>query len=414
MPGDERKIPPLACVLLVTLRLFIGWHLLYEGLWKLNSQSTSQPWTAEGYLKNSTGPLRGYFRGLTGDPNDLKWLDYDHMTAKWDDWYAKFVAHYPGAGTAPERGRSVADQLNLMLNGPKEFVVELAALPEGVDLGRWQKAIRFDAARQRLIVDGAYHLLPSERDAILAQAPLIENPTMEQAPQADLIRKFHDAVARAYTLQSRLSYKERLAALLKGDPERVGILQTEKGGAVVEQRMGEVARYKALIDRYETAYAQAKTAYQWDHLSRQWTELQALRRQLVGPIQALEAELKTKATELLSESQLAAGPAPEALTPVRSINLQTMWGLTIFGGLLIAGLFTRLAALGATGLLMMFYLAIPPWPGTPPGVGIEHNFIVNKVLIEAVACLAFAALPTGRWFGMDALVALLFYRRPRN
>ena len=40
------------------------------------------------------------------------------------------------------------------------------------------------------------------------------------------------------------------------------------------------------------------------------------------------------------------------------------------GGLLIAGLFTRLASLAGGGLLMMFYLAIPPLPGTPPEAGV--------------------------------------------
>lgn len=413
MPGDERRISPLACFLLVTLRLFIGWHLLYEGLWKLNTQSTATPWTAEGYLKNATGPFRNYFREMTGDPNDLNWLDYDQMAAKWDAWHQRYLAHYPGVAEA-EQGRSAADQLNLMLNGQKEFAAELAELPPGVDLSRWKNAIRFDADKKRLIVDGTYHLLAAERDAILAQAPLIAEPAEDQQAKAAVIKAFHDAVNRVYTLQSRLSFKERLAALLKGDPERVGILQQEKDGAIIERRMGDVERYKSLLARYETNYAQAKTAYQWDHLSRQWGEIQQLRRQLVGPVQALEAELKSKATELLSERQLAAGPVPEALTPMRRINLQTMWGLTILGGLLIAGLFTRLAAVGAAGLLMMFYLAAPPWPGTPPDVGIEHNFIVNKVLMEATTCLVFAALPTGRWFGIDALWGVLFRRRPRN
>lgn len=413
VPGDERKISHLACFLLVTLRLFVGWHLLYEGLWKLNTQTTARPWTAEGYLKNATGPFRNYFRQLTGDPDDLLWLDYDHMSQKWDRWHQRYVAHYPGAQEAAN-GRSAADQLHLMLNGPSTFVADLAELPPGVDLKRWDKAIKYDAAKKRLIVDGQYHLLPTERDAILALAPPIDNPTPEQAAAAAVVKSFHDAVNRVYTLQSRLSYKERLAALLKGDPERVGILQKEKDGAIVEQRMGDVERYKTLLARYETNYAQAKTAYQWDHLSRQWSELQQLRRDLVGPVQALEIELKTKATELLSETQLQAGPVPEEMTPMRSINLQTMWGLTILGGLLIAGLFTRLAGLGAAGLLMMFYLAAPPWPGTPPQEGIEHNFIVNKVLMEATTCLVFAATPTGRWFGIDAIFAALFRRRKQG
>ena len=48
---------------LVLLRLFIGWHFLYEGLIKLFSPS----WTAKGYLAGSSGPLKGFFQWLAGD-----------------------------------------------------------------------------------------------------------------------------------------------------------------------------------------------------------------------------------------------------------------------------------------------------------------------------------------------------------
>ncbi len=45
----------IACVLLVTLRLFIGWQLAYEGFWKVSTLDTARPWTSEGYLKNARG-----------------------------------------------------------------------------------------------------------------------------------------------------------------------------------------------------------------------------------------------------------------------------------------------------------------------------------------------------------------------
>lgn len=415
MPVEDRKISWLACTLLVVLRLCIGWHLLYEGLWKLDTQTTSQPWTAEGYLKNATGPFRDYFRSLTGDPNDFRWLDYDQVSKSWDDWSQRFVSHYPGSSEASQGRRSLADELNLKLNGPKEYAVTLEQLPLGVDLSKWDKVVTFDAARKRLVVNGEYHLLPSERDAILAQVPLIEAPSAEQAEQAQLIRKYHDAVNQLYKIQSTLSYKERLAALLKGDPERVGILQKEKGGEVIEQRMGNVEYYKSLLERYEANLQQTKTPYQWDHLSRQWGEIMRLRKDLIGPVQALDAQLKTEAIELLNQQQLAAGPPEEPWTPIQKLDFQTMWGLTILGALLIAGLATRFVAIGGAGLLMLFYLAVPPWPGTPPDYGVEHNLIVNKVLIEAVALLAIAAMPTGRWFGIDAIFAALWRRRhPRD
>lgn len=406
MLSSERQISWLACWLLVLVRVAIGWHLMYEGLWKIQSQRTTTPWSAEGYLKNATGPLRGYFRSLTGDPNDLKWLDYDAMAAKWNDWQKRFAAHYFASGDSDANAAANA-KLEQLLYGQETFSVKLDALPEEVAkaakenviirarvAGEDRKILWYDGEGKRLVVDGRLHLLPEEKKKAADLAP---NDSVYQKALDDLFKQ-----------QSKLSYQERLAAMLKGDPDRIGVLQTTADGAIIENRMGEVEHYKQKIERYEAKLRETKQAFQWNHLERLWRELQDQRRQLVGPVQALEADLKQEAEKLLTPAQLALGPVGEPMTPMRRINLQTMWGLTIIGLLLIGGLFTRLASLGGAGLLTMFYLAVPPWPGTPPEAGPEHNFIVNKVLVEALTLLAFAALPSGRWFGIDALLAALF------
>jgi uncharacterized membrane protein YphA (DoxX/SURF4 family) len=99
---------------------------------------------------------------------------------------------------------------------------------------------------------------------------------------------------------------------------------------------------------------------------------------------------------------------------MQQINWRTMWGLTIIGLLLILGCFTRLSALAGAGLLFMFYMAMPPWPGVQEIPSIEHNIIVNKVFVEMVALLAIAALPSGKWFGVDAIFAGIFGRFSRK
>ncbi len=67
------------------------------------------------------------------------------------------------------------------------------------------------------------------------------------------------------------------------------------------------------------------------------------------------------------EAGLSSAAIPSAkATPIlwkpqlQQINLTTMWGLAICGGLLVLGLFTRLAALGGAALLALFYLSMPP------------------------------------------------------
>ena len=432
MSGDLRKISLLAVVLLVLLRISIGWHLMYEGLWKLSTLKTSTPWSAEGYLKNATGPMRGTFREMTGDPNDLKWLDHGHMTAKWDGWRERFLAHYPAVDQPNSVSKQpVQDRLNRLMDGQDAFAAALESLPPDFDLanvgGVSKKAIKFDAKAKRLIVDGKLHLLPIERDRLVDAAEKAKpEDKAAQAPFDDFIK----AVKEVAKLSSRLSFHERLTALLKQDPERVGVMlkanaggkggddgDASAGDSAAKQTpvvIGDVDKYKNYLAFYEQQYAKAKTKSDWDHLGKQWIEVQQLRRDLVGPEQALEQELFTSAEELLSVEQLATGPVAPAASPIRSINLRTMWGLTIFGLLLMLGLFTRLSALGGAALLTLFYLAMPPWPGVQEIPSIEHNLFVNKNFVEMVALLAIAAMPSGKWFGLDAAVSVLFTRRPKN
>jgi uncharacterized membrane protein YphA (DoxX/SURF4 family) len=316
---------------------------------------------------------------------------------------------WPPGGTTGDSSANAATlaKLDQLLRGQETYSVKLDVLPDAVAQtakenviiktkvdGTDARVLWYDAENKRLVVDGRLHLLPDEKKKAADLAP-------DDA-------RYQKALDDVFKQQSRLSYLERLAAMLKGDPERAGIRQLGGNDVVIENRMGEIELYKQRLDRYEAKLRETKQAFQWNHLERLWRELQDQRRQLVGPVQALEAELKTEAEKLLTPAQLALGPVPEPMTPMRRINLQTMWGLTIIGLLLIGGLFTRLASLAGAGLLTMFYLAVPPWPGTPPEAGPEHNFIVNKVLVEALALLAFAALPSGRWFGIDALLAALF------
>lgn len=430
MPGDLRKVSLLAIVFLVLLRMSIGWHLMYEGLWKLGTQKTSTPWSAEGYLKNSTGPLRPTFRAMTGDPDDLNWLDYDQMTNKWQRWQQRFAAHYQLTDEQKETFQE-------WMQGPETFEVPLKQLPPGLDLAKVsgvnKEAIRFDADAGALIVDGKKHLLPAEQDRLATAVKNIAESKPEARKACD---QFLAALARVYKQSSRLSFNERLEALLKQDPDRIGVIiqvkgatkspdapadkpetaeeDSEEGNVALVVQVGEVQIYKGLVERFQKNYAKAHTAFEWDHIDRQWKELQDKRRDVVGPIQALEKEMQTKAEELLTAQQLAAGPIPPEASPMRQINWRTMWGLTIIGLLLILGCFTRLSALAGAGLLFMFYMAMPPWPGVQEIPSIEHNIIVNKVFVEMVALLAIAALPSGKWFGVDAILAGIFGRFSRK
>lgn len=63
---------------LVVLRTAIGWHLLSEGIGKLNSTT----WSSIGYLSGTTGPFAEMFRLMTQEEN-LWMLDLADKSVMW-------------------------------------------------------------------------------------------------------------------------------------------------------------------------------------------------------------------------------------------------------------------------------------------------------------------------------------------
>jgi thiosulfate dehydrogenase [quinone] large subunit len=62
--GTLSRSPMIAITL---LRVFVGWHFLYEGLTKL----TSATWSAAGYMRASRGPFAGLFKWIASQPQML-------------------------------------------------------------------------------------------------------------------------------------------------------------------------------------------------------------------------------------------------------------------------------------------------------------------------------------------------------
>lgn len=55
---------------IVLMRIFIGWHFLYEGVIKLYNPD----WTSFGYLATAQGPFKSFFMAMAREPM-LAWAD---------------------------------------------------------------------------------------------------------------------------------------------------------------------------------------------------------------------------------------------------------------------------------------------------------------------------------------------------
>src|SRR5674476_443160 len=86
------------------------------------------------------------------------------------------------------------------------------------------------------------------------------------------------------------------------------------------------------------------------------------------------------------------------------VDTVNAYGLTIIGLALILGLFTRIALWSGITLLLMYYLAYPPFGGFSYGAPSEGSYlIVNKNLVELFAMILLAFTGSGQFFGLDML-----------
>jgi thiosulfate dehydrogenase [quinone] large subunit len=77
--------------------------------------------------------------------------------------------------------------------------------------------------------------------------------------------------------------------------------------------------------------------------------------------------------------------------------------LVIVGLLLMLGLFTRPATLGALALLTLFYVSAIPTAGSPQAGAEGVYLLVSKNLIELAAVAVLLTFDTGRIAGLDLL-----------
>ena len=123
---------------MILLRIAIGWHFLYEGVYKISTTPSHRdsfagrilsrllptpydkdkeidpPFSAEGYLRNATGPLAPRFRGMLPDVNSLSKLERDpaglptRLKNGWKLEMARYANHF---GFSDEQKASAQKEL---------------------------------------------------------------------------------------------------------------------------------------------------------------------------------------------------------------------------------------------------------------------------------------------------------------
>ncbi len=97
-------------------------------------------------------------------------------------------------------------------------------------------------------------------------------------------------------------------------------------------------------------------------------------------------------------------------TTLRAVDIMNIWGLILIGVCLFLGIFTRLASISGVLLLMMYYVANPPFmPSSIPST--SHFYIINYNLIEAVILITIAVFPKDYLYSIQRLVSVFHTKR---
>lgn len=341
----------LALVFIVMLRIAIGWHFGFEGLEKKRSVDTgptvtNKPWTSEPYFREGNGPMAKYVKSKIGDPDDLL--------------LARLTPG--GSKTEPQMPELLNKEWDDYL---QQFAQHYALEPDKVELAKKALQNEKDQTVVWLTVkpgSAAWFLtgqwLDPERTPFKRSSPFI-------------------------------TYEVELPVVERVDEYRDKVQEYRSLGA---------ARLRTMGKDVEKTHRPAVRG-----------EVAALRTELQGLLDKRTEEMrKSLADAALTKDQLKqkfAPPAAEKPAIIWWIDKLTIWTLLVVGVCLMLGLFSRLAALAGAGFLVMTLLTHPPLPWLPDPPNAEGHYIfVSKNVIELIALLMLACIPTGQWFGLDALI----------
>lgn len=365
---------------LLALRLAIGWHFLFEGLHKIHTtligpSETNRPFTSEPYFKAAPTKFGQWMRTQFDDPNAV-------------------IAEK----LTPVRDVSPEEFLKL---SPKE---QAALCPMAVAKMFEGLTSNADIANQTEQVD-LKALLKDDLDKRLKTATTDADRTKFQA---DSDAEFQAAAAKSKNGDARVEdAKVKFARWVYGVDGRdtnVKFVSSPVSLGVPQRK----AHLEWLRNELKQAEARGEAGLNGSYEIKRVGEL---RTDLMNAEAELAKDANAFVTEL--ETSLNAGKPVDRGSPATSpgslMDVRTKYFITAVGACLLLGLLTRISCVLGAGFLVLTYLTHPPFPWYAQPPMTEGNpLFINKNVIEALALLTLATFPTGRWLGLDALLARIF------
>jgi len=327
--------------LVVILRLGVGCHFLYEGLWKMNPDNG---FSSKGFLGMAKGPTK--------------------------DFYYMFLPDLGG-----EERLQMAEAFKVKLEDGE--VVKDATKRVGWTFPVIEKEWFAYFAKYR----AKYGLNDPENEAQLNEAKAIFDQYVLSLREyvlenRDEIRGF---------IASKARFEKNLAAT-KNDAEYQRIRDWDAQ-----------MKYRSEGEKFASAPVKMGENMQLDL----WNVLKPSQKQegeLTRITYGSDKNCLMRCVSKLPFISKFAKPSTMGM-----LDLAVTLGLAAIGLCLMLGFCTRLAALGGACFMFNVVLSQFPWPTVYPYPSdmIGHSMVFNKDTIEFFILLLLAALPSGRWAGFD-------------
>ncbi len=440
----------LSVVLLVALRLSIGVHFLYEGVWKIASPDFS----AEGFLATAKGPVAPLFYAMLPDINGRSRLKIDTVAVAdplRDAWRRHRTDTETRVSRELEKDKSeegkqklrdfragslralweTEDKLAALLQRERSAVVNVLSPDSEKDMESARAKLASWVEKLGELEQQFAAELADLKTATVGGGPPPHSPVVPAADKfgagaalaAGQITGADDRVLLA--VEERVTgvrqYIDRWKDLQRAvarkyaptDDQRIEIEQLvrryeQSAEEFALDAQPDIDAYFGALARWEERkYGPNNGAHH--QKQRLWDEMFVLRAEARGwlrELETMEQGLHDGIWDVLDEGQRRRGYLPIGWTITDFLDFSVMWGLTAIGACLILGLFTRPAALGGAVFLVFVLLTQPPWPTIYPPAPevVGHALIVDKNFVEMMALLLLASTAVGRWGGLDYFV----------
>jgi uncharacterized membrane protein YphA (DoxX/SURF4 family) len=362
-------------VLLVVLRISIGWHFLYEGVFKIESDKGAVAWDTSWYTLQTS----------------LERLRADPTPANVEAWYDGIVKAFKARKSLDEgqkarlaelrdRVKIAAaehdpDALNFDWDYVRNEVLQIAAAGEGerfTALGYLQASAGPLRRLFRSLVTDIDGLQRLDTAAAMARIDARCAETLEFFAGRG---KPFDAAQRRRLEAARDSVKAALRRTLESPGWRA-----------------RLEDYRGLRGRVESVPVTTAISFTRERLDADRQKLDAMAAELLGYVDEPLAELAVQTQNIATVEQMGLGPLPRPRDASQWVDRGIKFSLTAIGVCLMLGLFTPYAAAAAAMQLAIFYLASPPWPGLPGSTTGGHYLYIDRNWIEGVAALVVAVL----------------------